>query len=73
MICTISYTNPHPYKEISKDKGPVYITTFAISDLEDLKVLQDYLKVVFKELRKRFKKKWSSKKDKKSKLRKKDY
>jgi len=52
---TKSYTNPHTYKEISKDKGPVYVTTFAVSDLEDLKVLQDHLKVVMKELKKRFK------------------
>ena len=54
---TEDFTNFLPHEEISKDKGPVYITTFAISDLEDLKVLQDHLRVVFKELRKRFKRK----------------
>jgi len=39
---------------ISKDEGPVCITTFPLEKREDIKVLVYYLKFVIEELKERF-------------------
>jgi len=52
---TEDYSKWVSHENISQDKNrPVYITTFDINCLEDVDVLEDHLRLVIKELRKRF-------------------